>query len=197
LTGALTGDTMPRHVMSNVETASPGVLTRPLARLVYAWLSTAVIDGLFASLLSVFAYHSTATRLWQGVAATLLGPRALQGGARTAAVGILMHVGVAFGWSVVLLVLLMRAPRLRAVLASRYGPLKTAAFFGPFVWMVMSLGVIPLLVGRPPAITGRWVIQLLAHIPFVALPMATAIKRTDPRLHVAEPRSSDQRTEIL
>jgi len=37
--------------------------------------------------------------------------------------------------------------------------------------------VIPLLTGRPPAFTVRWVIQLLAHIPFVALPIVTVVGR--------------------
>src|SRR3954469_23558934 len=178
---------MRRHMSSSVEPATAPV-ARPLQRLVNAWLCTAVVDGICATLLSVFGYHSTAARLWQGVASTLLGPGALEGGSSTVAVGLLMHAGVAFAWSAVLLVLVMHSPRVRALLASPYGPLKTGAFFGPFVWMVMSLAVIPLLVGRPPGITVRWGIQLLAHIPFVALPMATAIKRTDPPIRAAEPR---------
>ena len=44
-----------------------------LSRLVRAGLLTALTDGTFASVLSVFAYGSTVTRLWQGVASTLLG----------------------------------------------------------------------------------------------------------------------------
>jgi hypothetical protein len=172
-------------VTSRVESVAPRVLARPGRRLVNAWVSTAIVDGVCATLLSVFGYHSTATRLWQGVASTLLGPRALQGGTGTTAVGLLMHCGVAFGWSAVLVTLVMRSSRVRALLASRYGSLKTAAVFGPFVWMVMSLAVIPLLVGRPPAITVRWAIQLVAHIPFVGVPMATAIKATRPPIRAA------------
>ena len=179
---------MRRHVTSSVESATSPAPGRPVQRLVNAWLCTAVVDGICATLLSVFGYHSTAARLWQGVASTLLGPKALAGGSATVAVGLLMHAGVAFGWSAVLLLLVMRSSRVRALLASPYGPLKTAALFGPFVWMVMSLAVIPLLVGRPPAITVRWAIQLFAHIPFVALPMATAIKRTSPPVGAAGPR---------
>jgi hypothetical protein len=57
-----------------------------LSRLVRTWLVIATVDGLFASALSVFAYKSTVTRLWQGVAATVLGPSAFTGGLRTACV---------------------------------------------------------------------------------------------------------------
>jgi hypothetical protein len=35
----------------------------------------------------------------------------------------------------------------------------------------MSLAVIPLATGRPPAFGFRWWVQVLAHVPFVALPL--------------------------
>ena len=144
-------------------------------RVVRAGLTTGVTDGLFSSALSVFAYGSTATRLFQGVAATLLGREALNGGRSTAAVGVLMHFGVAFGWSAVFLFLLARSSRIRDLLASRHGRLKVASLYGPLIWMVMSLVVIPLLVRQPPAISVRWWIQWFGHIPFVALPIVTLI----------------------
>jgi hypothetical protein len=146
-----------------------------LSRLVRAGLVTGVIDGLFSSALSVFAYGSTVTRLWQGVAATLLGPEALNGGMSTAVIGLLMHFGVAFGWSAVFLFLAARSAWIRRLLTSRYGAIKTASLYGPLVWMVMSFAVIPLLTGRPPAINYRWWIQFFGHIPFVALPIAMSI----------------------
>lgn len=153
----------------------------PAARLLRAGLLTGVTDGLFASVLSVAAYHSTPTRLFQGVAATLVGPEALQGGTRTALLGVLMHFGVAFTWSAVFLVLVTRSARLRAVLDSPHGVLKVAAVYGPFIWMVMSLVVIPLLVHRPPTIPARWWNQLIGHIPFVGLPIVWSIASTSPR----------------
>lgn len=61
------------------------------SRVVRAGLATGIIDGLFSSVLAAFFYGSTVTRLFQGVASTVLGPNALTGGARTAAVGVLMH----------------------------------------------------------------------------------------------------------
>ena len=154
-------------------------------RLVRAGLLTGVIDGLFSSLLSIFAYGSTATRLFQGVAATLLGREAFDGGASTAAVGVLMHFGVAFGWSAVFLFVAMRSSWIRRHLATRFGAIKVASLYGPFVWMVMSLAVIPLLVGRPPTINIRWWVQLFGHIPFVGLPIVMSIGRPDSYPHRA------------
>lgn len=150
---------------------------RTLSLLLRTWLTIAVIDGIFASCLSVFAYGSTFSRLWQGVASVVLGPSALQGGARTVAVGLLLHVCVAFTWSAVFLTLANALPFIRRIIATPGGILAIAAVYGPPIWLVMSLVVIPLASGRPPSITARWWIQLFAHIPFVALPIVTSVGR--------------------
>lgn len=96
-------------------------------------------------------------------------------------IGVLVHVGVAFGWSAVFLFLLLRSRRVRALLEAPYGVIKVAALYGPFVWMVMSLAVIPLLVHRPPTIGARWWIQFLGHIPFVGLPIVASSGAESPR----------------
>lgn len=146
------------------------------SRLVRAGLLTGVTDGLFAMVLTVVFYHSTATRLWQGVASTLLGPAAFDGGTPTALLGVLMHFGVAFGWSAVFLLLVTRSRWIRSLLASPQGTIKVASLYGPFIWMVMSLAVIPLLLHRPPAINLRWWVQLIGHIPFVGLPIVASLR---------------------
>jgi hypothetical protein len=135
--------------------------------------------------LSVAFYHSTVTRLFQGVASTVLGKAAFDGGTATAALGVLMHFGVALGWSAVFLWLLDRSPWIRRAVKSPYGVLKVATVYGPFIWMVMSLLVIPLLLHRPPAITSRWWIQLVGHIPFVGLPIVASLGKTAPSSEVA------------
>ena len=148
------------------------------SRLLRAGLLTAVIDGLFSSVLSVAFYHSTVTRLFQGVASTLLGKQALDGGIATALIGVAMHFGVAFGWSAVFLALASASPGIRRVLASRYGALEVASVYGPSIWLVMSCVVIPLLAHRPPKITVRWWVQFFGHIPFVGIPIVTSIARS-------------------
>ena len=147
----------------------------PWLRLVRAGLVTGVTDGMFSSLLAAFVYGSTVTRLWQGVASTLLGAAALEGGIRTAAIGVLMHFGVAFGWSAVFLLLVLSSSWLRGVLAAPYGVVAVAAVYGPLIWLVMSLAVIPMLTHRPPAINIRWWVQLVGHAPFVGLPIVAMI----------------------
>jgi len=145
--------------------------------LLRTWITIAIIDGIFASCLSVFAYGSTVTRLWQGVASAVLGPSALQGGTRTALIGILLHICVAFTWSAVFLTLASNWPSLRRLIATPAGILAVAAVYGPAIWCVMSMVVIPIATGRPPSITTRWWIQLFGHIPFVALPIVTVVGR--------------------
>lgn len=152
-----------------------------LARLVRAGLATAIIDGLFSSVLSVAAYDSTVSRLFQGVAATVVGGSAFTGGARTTALGIVMHCGVAFGWSAVFVFVVMRSARIRSVLASRFGAIKVASLYGPAIWLVMSLVVIPLLVQRPTTISIRWWVQLIGHFPFVGLPIVSLASRSATR----------------
>ena len=49
-------------------------MDRTLSRLALAGFVTAIVDGLFSSVLSVAFYHSTVTRLFQGVASVLVGP---------------------------------------------------------------------------------------------------------------------------
>ena len=142
-----------------------------LLRLVRAGLVTGVTDGLFSSVLAAFVYGSTVTRLWQSVASVLLGAAALDGGMRTAGIGLAMHFGIAFAWSAVFLLLVLASSWLRAVLASPYGVIAVASVYGPIIWMTMSLVLIPLFTHRPPAINLRWWVQCFGHIPFVALPI--------------------------
>ncbi len=149
-----------------------------LTRLLQAGLLTGITDGIFSSVLSVAFYDSTVTRLFQGVAGVLLGKEAFDGGVSTALIGVLMHFGVAFGWSAVFLFLVLRWSWIRRVLGSPYGVIKVAALYGPLVWVVMSLVVIPLLLQRPPTINVRWWVQVIGHFPFVGIPIVASIAPT-------------------
>ena len=144
-------------------------------RLIRAGVLTAIVDGLFSTVLVVFFYQSSFARLFQGVASTLVGPGAIDGGVGMTTLGVMMHVGVAFSWSAVFLLLVSRSSRLRSAIRSPRGIAAAAAVYGPCVWVVMSLAVIPLLTGRPPAITVRWWVQFIGHALFVGLPIVASI----------------------
>ena len=148
----------------------------PLSRLVRAGLLTGVVDGLWAVVLTL-AYQRSLVRLWQGIAAVPFGDGMFTGGAATVVLGIVLHVCVAFAWSAVLLSNVMRLAWLRAILDSPLGALKIATVYGPFIWIAMSIAIVPLFTHKPPVINGRWFIQLAGHVVFVGLPMAWAIGR--------------------
>ena len=150
-----------------------------LKRWLQAGLVTAVIDFAFSSILVKFFYGSTVTRLWQGVASVPLGPDALNGGLRTALVGVAIHIGVAFMWTTVFLILLTIIPAIDRIAHARFGLITLAAIYGPLVWMAMSFLVIPSMTHRPPTINYRWWVQFFGHIPAVALPIVATLTRRD------------------
>jgi len=152
-----------------------------ISRLIRAGLVTGVTDGLFSSVLAALFYGSTVTRLFQGVASVLIGAAALDGGTRTAALGVLMHFGVAFGWSAVFLLIVLGSSWIRGAIESPIGVIAVAAVYGPLIWIAMSMAIVPMFTHRPPTINFRWWVQLVGHFPFVGLPIVAMIARTSAR----------------
>lgn len=151
------------------------------------WAVTAVWDGICASLLSILAYGTSFSALWQGVATALPGGAVFEG-TTGVLVGLLLHVLVAFTWSAVFVIALSRAPALRAAIKTPGGALAVAAVYGPIIWLAMSLVVIPLATGRPPRIGGaRWWVQIAAHVPFVTLPLVFTARHMLDRLNRSRP----------
>jgi hypothetical protein len=155
--------------------------------LLRAWALIAVVDGIFATTLPVVAYGQPLGRVWKGVASVLLGPSAMQGDGRTILVGLVMHAGVALAWTTVFLMLALSSARLRRIITTPAGVLGVSTLYGPMVWLVMSFLVIAPLTGRPTTINARWWVQLLAHVPFVALPIVATIGRGLRAMHDVVP----------
>ena len=141
------------------------------------WLVTAAWDFVCATALSVLAYGSTAAALWRGVAATVLGASALSGGAVAVAEGIAIHMAVALTWSALFVGAARLWPALLRAIRTPGGALAVAAVYGPAIWLVMSLIVIPLATGGPPRFGTRWWVQIAAHIPFVTIPLVFTARR--------------------
>ena len=122
--------------------------------------------------------HLPPQRIFQSVASGLLGAKAFQGGAKTAALGLALHFFIAFSWAAGYYV----AGRQIAFLTER--PVIAGLLYGEFVWLVMTLVVLPLsAVHRwPPRFDPASVITgPIGHTVLVGLPIALAVWRWAPK----------------
>jgi hypothetical protein len=70
-------------------------------------------------------------------------------------------------WSAAFVLAVHRSRALRRALVRPAHAAAVAAVYGPLIWFVMSLVVIPLATGRLPGFGFRWWVQIVAHVPFV------------------------------
>jgi hypothetical protein len=94
------------------------------------------------------------------------------------AAGLALHAAVALTWSAIFVLCLSALPALRRIVARPRGALLVASVYGPFIWLVMSLIVIPLATGAPPRFGVRWWVQVFAHVPFVTVPLVFVARHT-------------------
>lgn len=148
----------------------------PFRRWATAGATLAVIDALWATVLQLL-YDRPVLAVWNGVASTAFGAGMLGAGMRGTAIGLAMHVTVAAWWSAVWVFVEGRTPALQRGTATLAGAYRTGAVYGPLIWVAMSCVVVPLMTGRPPAITDRWFIQLAGHALFVGPPIVVGARR--------------------
>jgi hypothetical protein len=141
-----------------------------------AGIALALADFVWATILAV-ANGNPPLGPWNAVARTAFGPDALESGPVAIAVGLCVHIGVAFGWSGLYVLIESRWSALRRLVSTPAGLLAAAAVVGPLVWILMSSVVIPLRTGRALTITSRWFIQLAGHVLFVGLPIVWGARR--------------------
>lgn len=147
-----------------------------MKRLLTATALCAVVDGLWAVALTVYNGRAPMS-VWNGVASVGFGPEMLQAGARGTAIGLAMHVGVAFTWSLILVTLLHNLPALRRLIERPVGIALVSLVYGPLIWTVMSAVVTPSLTGNALVVTSRWFVQAAGHVVFVGLPIVLGARR--------------------
>lgn len=107
--------------------------------ILYATLVVGILDGLDAVLFFYFRSGAAPARIFQGIAAGLLGrTAALQGGAATALLGVALHFFIASG----VVAIFLLASRLAPVLIRH--PLAFGVLYGLAVYVVMNDVVIPM-----------------------------------------------------
>lgn len=107
-------------------------------------------------------------RIFQSVAAGVLGPSAFTGGASTAGLGLLLHFGIALVVAIVFALAALRVPRLARQ------PWRWGILYGIAVYAVMNYVVVPLsAAGGGGAGNPLWVtLTVLVHAFGIGVPVA-------------------------
>jgi uncharacterized membrane protein len=150
--------------------------------ILWGWLLCGVLDITSAIVISL-AYKGSPVRMLQGIAGAVLGPRSLELGFPTAALGLAMHFTVALAATLVFYGLSRKIPFL--VEHAVWG----GVLFGVFWLLVMYRGVIPLLAALRPLyldnvvkrpLPALWPLPILVHMTCVGLPISLAARAFGP-----------------
>jgi hypothetical protein len=148
---------------------------------VYGGLVVGGLDALDAVV--VFGLRgATPARVFQGIAAGLLGRATFQGGLRTALLGLAIHFFIAFSIVAVYSI----ASRYLPLLARR--PVPCGALYGVLVYFFMNRVVIPLsAIGASGAFSLPLFVNGIAiHIVGIGIPAALFVSRSPVRLSPAD-----------
>ena len=134
-----------------------------------------LVGGLLAGLLDItyacffwrFKAGLPAGRIFQSVAAGLLGEASFEGGSATAALGLGLHFSIALGMALAYYLAARRRPAL-ARRPLRYGPV-----YGLGLYAFMTYVVLPLSAAGRGSRDPLWIgLSVLVHIALVGLPIA-------------------------
>ena len=149
-----------------------------VVRVLMAGALVGILDMLYPIVLYAFVLHKVpAIRIPQSVAAGLLGRAAYQGGAATAALGLLLHFTIACGWATLYFIVSRRWEPLRRLTLTTDGRVKTGIALGVFIWLAMNFVVLPLSRATPtPLLSLNFLLQLVWHPVGVGLPIALLVR---------------------
>lgn len=144
------------------------------ATLLKSAIAVGISDFLFASVSNWLMQHRTPVRVFQGVASVPFGKGMIDRGVGAAFLGLLLHFFVALIWSTVYYLITRSSSGVRNLVRTPQGAAAFALLYGPFIWLFMSLVLIPAFVHRAPTFTPIWWVQLVGHAVFVVGPMIWA-----------------------
>ena len=147
--------------------------TNPFKPIFWGGLIAGTLDLTGACVASWLRAGVTPQRVMQSVASGLLGQASYQGGAKTAALGVVLHYLIATTWTTVFY---LASRKLRFLLQQ---PVVWGLVYGVIVYGFMNFVVLPLSAFpqlRPPTLTGR-LIGLLVIMFCIGLPIALIVRR--------------------
>ena len=148
-------------------------------RILMAGATVALLDMLYPIVLytSVLA-HIPAIRIPQSVASGLLGQAAFEGGMATAALGLLLHLTIAIGWTSLYAMAWQRWAPLRRLTATTSGRVTAGLIYGIVVWLGMNIIVVPLSrANMAPLFSLSSFLQLIWHPIGIGLPIALIVRK--------------------
>ena len=132
-----------------------------------AILASGILDATAASLQAGLTLKVKPPRVFQGVASGLLGPRALEGGASTAILGLALHFLIALIISTIYVLATQRLPFLLD------HPLLAGGLYGIAVYLVMFYVVLPLSRRAKRPFNLKFALtQLVIHIVIIGCSIA-------------------------
>ena len=165
----MSADAVTRSVDEPVVTGRP----RALDTILGGGLAVGVLDGLFALIFYGLVLGVRPLRIFQSVAAGVLGRASFDGGTRTFVLGVVLHFVVATCIAAVYYVASLKLPVLirRAVVCG--------LVYGLLAYLVMNYVVIPLSAASPGRFSLRTFLPaFIAHAFLVGLPVALLARRS-------------------
>jgi len=113
-----------------------------------------------------------ATRIFQSVAAGLIGQASFAGGGRTAALGLVLHYFIALSMSIAYYLVARRWGLLRR------RPVLCGAGYGLLLYGVMNYIVVPLSAAGPGSKDPLWIaLSIAVHVVLIGVPIALFTRR--------------------
>ncbi len=146
---------------------------RALETILYGGLAVGVLDGLFALVFYGLVLGAKPLRIFQSVAAGVLGRASFEGGLQTFWLGVLLHFVVATCIAAVYYLASLKLPALinHAVVCG--------LIYGLLAYLVMNYVVVPLsAIGPRPTSLNTFLPAFIAHAFVVGLPVALIARRS-------------------
>lgn len=146
---------------------------RAFDTILYGGLVVGILDGLFAFIFYGLILGAKPLRIFQGVAAGVLGRASFEGGTKTFVLGILLHFIVATCIAAVYYLASLKLPFLihHAVICG--------LIYGMIAYLGMNYIVIPLsAIGLRPFSFGTFLPAFIGHAVLVGLPVALIARRS-------------------
>jgi hypothetical protein len=134
-------------------------------------LAVGILDGLFASLWWLISRGISPVRVFQSVAAGLLGTESFQGGLKTACLGLALHFFIATMMTLAYLVASQKLPSLIL------HPVRNGALYGLFLYGFMNYVVIPLSAAARGKLNVPWVAASIVVHVIIGLVIAGIARR--------------------